>query len=175
MDNEPTGGQNSIEVCSVADVEQHIRDASGGPLLKSRQRLPDPVDTLFNPLLLQTDVFSQFIRIFFSCQRLFDHGLAGGMQTHVPELVNHVALRVPMLVLAVTENLNELFQNGGLAPVTALSEFCGIMEMAVYAAVVLIIAVLRPKHGRTNGACEVLDVVFTVEGGYVRTTQRATA
>lgn len=80
-----------------------------------------------------------------------------------------------MLVLAISENLDKLLEDGGLAAVAALSKFCGIMKVAVDAAVVLVVAVLSTENGGTDGAGEMFDVVFTVEGCYVRTAEGTAA
>lgn len=72
-----------------------------------------------------------------------------------------------MLVLAVSEDFDKLFENGRLAAVTALGEFCRIVVMAVYVALVLVVTVLGAKDGGTYGTGKVLDVVFAIQGGYV--------
>lgn len=41
--------------------------------------------------------------------------------------------------------------------------------------IVLIIAVLCSKDRGTNGACEVLDVVFSFQGGNIRASESTTA
>jgi hypothetical protein len=74
---------------------------------------------------------------------------------------------VPVLVLAVTEDLDKLLKNGGLASVTALGELGRVVVVAVDLAVVLVVAILGTKDGGAEGAGEVVDVVLFVEGGDV--------
>jgi hypothetical protein len=69
-----------------------------------------------------------------------------------------------MLVLAVAEDLNELLENGRLAAVAALCKSRRVVIVAVNVAVVFVIAVLRAEYSRAERACEVIDVVFAVEG-----------
>ncbi len=52
-----------------------------------------------------------------------------------------------MLILSITEYLDELFENGGLAPITPLGELCGIMVVTIDLAIVLIITVLCAEYG----------------------------
>ena len=63
------------------------------------------------------------------------------MQAHVPVLVDHVAFWVPMLVLPVAEDFDELLQDRCLAAVAALSELGRVVVVAVDAALVFIVAV----------------------------------
>jgi hypothetical protein len=74
---------------------------------------------------------------------------------------------MPMLVLSVAEDLDELFQNGSLTAIAPLRELGRIMEMAVHASFMLIVRILRPEDRRADGTCEVLDVIFSVERSYV--------
>lgn len=53
--------------------------------------------------------------------------------------MNHVALRMPMLVLAIPENLDELLENFDMTSVAALSVACGIMVVAIDIITILII------------------------------------
>ena len=43
--------------------------------------------------------------------------------------------------------------------------------MTVDLALVFIITILSPKNGRTDGASEMVDVVFSFQRSYVRTTK----
>ena len=54
-----------------------------------------------------------------------------------------------MLVLAISENLNELFQNCSVTSIASLCELGRIMVMAVDFALVLVVAVLCSEHSRT--------------------------
>lgn len=72
-----------------------------------------------------------------------------------------------MLLLPIPENLDELLQNGRLAAVALLRELCGVMVVAVDAAFVLIVRILRTKHCGTDRAREMLDMIFAVQRGNV--------
>jgi hypothetical protein len=74
---------------------------------------------------------------------------------------------MPVLVLAVAEDLDELLQNGGLAAIAALGELGRVVVVAVYLAIVLVIAVLSAEHRGAQGAGEVVDVILAVERGNV--------
>jgi hypothetical protein len=60
--------------------------------------------------------------------------------------VNHVAFRMPMLVLSISENLNKLLQDGRLAPITPLGELGRIMVMAVNVSVMFVVAILSAEY-----------------------------
>ena len=89
--------------------------------------------------------------------------------------MNHVAFGVPVLVLAVPEDLDELLEDGSMAAAAALGELGGVVVMAVDMAIVFVIAVLGAKHGRAQGASEVVDVILAFEGGDVRPPQGSAA
>lgn len=72
-----------------------------------------------------------------------------------------------MLVLAIAKNLDELLENGSLAAITSLSKSGGIVVVAVYVAVVFVVAVLGAEYGIAHGAGEVVDVIFAVQSRYV--------
>ena len=74
---------------------------------------------------------------------------------------------MPMLVLPIAEDFDKLFENGRLAAVAALGEFCGVVIMAVYISFVFVIAVLSAEYGRTYRAGEMLYMVFAIQGGDV--------
>jgi hypothetical protein len=80
-----------------------------------------------------------------------------------PYLMYHIAFRVPMLVLPISEDFNKLLQNGSLATTTFRGELCRIMIMAINLAVVLIIRILWSKYRRTNTARKVLDMILAVQ------------
>lgn len=67
-----------------------------------------------------------------------------------------------MLVLAVAIDLDELFENRGLASVALLCELSGIVVVTVYTAIVLVIAVLGSEYGVAQGTGEVVDVILAV-------------
>lgn len=80
-----------------------------------------------------------------------------------------------MLIDAISENFNELLQDCGLATIALLRESCGIVIVAIYAAFVLVVTVLRPKHCRAHAAGEMLNVVFAFQRGDIRASQCAFA
>lgn len=80
-----------------------------------------------------------------------------------------------MLILAIAENFNKLFENRGVAAITPLSELRGIVVVTIYIALMLIVRVLSTEHSRTNGAREVLDVIFAVQSSNIRTPKSTTA
>jgi hypothetical protein len=57
---------------------------------------------------------------------------------------------------------NKLLEDRRIAANALESETCGIVPMAKYRAVLLIVRVLWTKKSRTNGASEVLDVVLLI-------------
>jgi hypothetical protein len=70
---------------------------------------------------------------------------------------------VPVLILPIPEDFHELLENGCPAAIAFLCEPGRVMEMAVDLPIVFIIAILRAKDGRTQGAGEMIDVIFSVE------------
>ena len=80
-----------------------------------------------------------------------------------------------MLILTVSEDFDELLEDGILAALAALRKFVRIVIMAVHVAFVLVIAVFGSELCRTDGACEMLDMVLPVQGGDVGTSKRAAA
>ena len=79
-----------------------------------------------------------------------------------------------MLILTISKNFHELFENCGLTSIAALGELSGIVEMAKNLTIMLIVAVLGPKYSRTQRARKMLNMVLSIERGDVRTTKRAT-
>jgi hypothetical protein len=82
---------------------------------------------------------------------------------------------MPVLVLTVAEDLDKLFEDGGLTPTAALGELGGVVVVAVNVAIVLVIAILGAEHGRAQGAGKVVNVILTLEGRDVGSPQRAAA
>jgi hypothetical protein len=70
---------------------------------------------------------------------------------------------MPVLVLAVSVNLNKLLQNCGPATSTLDGVAKRVMVMAKDLAVMFIVRVLRAKHGRADRACKVLDMVLVIQ------------
>lgn len=86
-------------------------------------------------------------------------------------LVDHVALWVPVFILAVAVNLDKLLENGGPASSTLYSIVDRVVIVTVDLAIVFVIRVLGSKDGWADGACKVLNVILVVEGGDVAPTQ----
>lgn len=84
--------------------------------------------------------------------------------------MDHVAFRMPVLVLSISEYFNELFQDRGLTAAASLGELGRVMVMAINLAIMLIIAVLSTEYCWAKGAGEVIDVVFAIERSYVGTS-----
>lgn len=82
---------------------------------------------------------------------------------------------MPVLVHAIPEYLDELFQNGGLTAIALLRELSGVVIMAVDVAFVLIVRILRAEDGRTDTAREVFDMILAIQCGDVRSTKGALA
>lgn len=77
-----------------------------------------------------------------------------------------------MLILAIAKYLNKLFQDGSLAAVTTLSKASGVVVVAIDHALVLIVAILSAEGGRADGAGEMVNVVFAIEGSNIGATKR---
>ena len=123
-------------------------------------------------LLLCADLFSpnQVISLF--GQLGFFRWLC---QPYIPELMYHVTLWVPMLVLSVSEDLDELLQDGGMATVALLRKLGGVVIVAVDISFMLVVAVLGPKDRRAKRTCKMVDVVFSIKGGNIGASQCAAA
>ena len=67
-----------------------------------------------------------------------------------------------MLILSVPKYFDELLQYCGLAPITPLRELCRIVIVAIYLALMFVVAVLSAEYCRTDRAGEMFDVVFTI-------------
>lgn len=68
-----------------------------------------------------------------------------------------------MLVLTVAKDLYELLQDGGLTAITALSELCRIMIVAVDFAIVFVITVLSAEDCWADRAGKVFDVILALK------------
>jgi len=82
---------------------------------------------------------------------------------------------MPVLVLAVSEDFDELLEDRRLAAIAALGEPGGVVVVAVNLTIVLIVAVLGAKHGRAEGAGKVVNMVLPLQGGDIRPSQGAAA
>lgn len=82
---------------------------------------------------------------------------------------------MPVLVLPVAEYLDELLEDGCLAAITPLSELGRVVVVTEHVALVLVIAVRGAEDGRTHGASEMLNVIFSIQGGDVGAPQSLAA
>ena len=80
---------------------------------------------------------------------------------------------MPVLVLPISKDLHKLLEDRGLTTVASLSKLSRVVIMAVDFIVMFIVAVLRPKDSGTNRACEMLNVIFSIQGRNIRTTKRS--
>lgn len=80
---------------------------------------------------------------------------------------------MPVLVLTITKDFDKLLENGRLTSIASLRKSGRIMVVAINVALVLVVAVLRSKDCWTYRACEVLNVVFSIQCGNVRATKCA--
>lgn len=55
-----------------------------------------------------------------------------------------------MLVLPIAENLHKLLKDGRLAAIAPLRKLSGVVVVAVDVAIMLVVAVLGAKDGRTE-------------------------
>lgn len=76
---------------------------------------------------------------------------------------------MPVLVLTVSEYLNELLEDCSLATIAALGKSCRVVVVAVDHAIVFIVAVFCAKSCRTDRAREMIDMILVIKCGYVGT------
>ena len=70
-----------------------------------------------------------------------------------------------MLVLAIPVDLDKLLEDSRLTPITALRKACRVMIVAVNIPTMFVVAVLGAESSGTDGACEVIDMIFALYGG----------
>lgn len=80
-----------------------------------------------------------------------------------------------MLVLAIAENLDKLFEDGGLAAITSLCELGGVVIVTVDHTIMLIVAILCSERRWAHRASEMFDVIFAFECCDVGSSQSSTA
>lgn len=80
-----------------------------------------------------------------------------------------------MLVLAISEYLDKLLQDGSLAPCTSLRETRRIVVMAIHVALMLVVAILCSKDCWADGAGEMLNVVLAIQRGNIRASKGTAA
>lgn len=108
MGDKSLGDENTFRVCTVAHIQEHVRDACRGRLFKTRKDAPDLVDLLLHDVFLLTDPVSILIGGIEVLLRRLQRLTCGG-EADIPELVDHIALRMPVLVLAIAEDFDKLF------------------------------------------------------------------
>jgi hypothetical protein len=69
---------------------------------------------------------------------------------------------VPVLIFPVSEDFDELLEDGGLATVATLRKSGRIVIMTVNVAIMFVVAVFRAKGSRADRASEVVDVIFAI-------------
>lgn len=72
-----------------------------------------------------------------------------------------------MLILSITEDLDKLFEDGGLTAIASLCKLSRVVEMAVDLGIVFVVTVLGAKDSRAYRAGEMFDVVLPIQGGDV--------
>lgn len=82
---------------------------------------------------------------------------------------------MPVLVLAISEDLDKLFQNRSPAAIASLGELGRVVIVAVNLAIVFVVAVLRAKNGWADRAGKVIDMILVIESCDVRAPQGAIA
>lgn len=78
-----------------------------------------------------------------------------------------------MLILAIAEDFDKLLENSCLTAIAALREFGRVVVVAVYISLVLVIAILGAKDGRTYRAGKVFDMVFAIESSDIGSAEGA--
>src|SRR3569833_3137639 len=154
MPDESLCHHDAVDIGTIAHVQEHVRDASRRGLFKGGEHTPYPVDLLFHLLLCISHQTA-------SCGFV--------------EVLGGPWVYVRGSQAAVPEDLDKLLEDGGLAAIAPLCELGRIVVVAVYLAVMLVIAVLSTEHGVAEGAGEVVDMIFALEGSDVGTSQGATA
>lgn len=86
------------------------------------------------------------------------------MSCDLTDLVDHITLWMPTLVSHIAVDLDELLQDGTVAPRAFRRKPGRIMIVAVDIRFVLVVRVLRTKQCRAHGACEMLYVELFVYG-----------
>ncbi len=80
-----------------------------------------------------------------------------------------------MLVLALSKDLNKLFQNRCMASIAALCKLCRVVIVAVYTSIMFVVTVLGTKDCRAHRTSEMIYMILSVQGSNVGTTECTTA
>lgn len=80
-----------------------------------------------------------------------------------------------MLVLAISKDLDELFQDRRMAAITSLCKAGRVMVMTVDLSSMLIVTVLGSKNRSTRRTREVIDVILPIQSCDIGTTESAIA
>lgn len=165
--------ENTFRVCTVAHIQEHVRDACRGRLFKTRKDTPNLVNLLLHDVFFLANPVPVLIGGIKVLLRRLQRLTCGG-KADIPKFVDHIALRMPVLILTIAEDFDKLFQDRSVTTMTALGELGGVMEMAVDLAFMLVIGVLCTKYSWTHGAGEMFDMVFTLQGRDIRAAQSTT-
>lgn len=174
MPDESPGDEDSVQISAIAHVQEHVRDASRRRLLEGRQDAPNLVDLVLHDVLLLADPIAFFV----GCVEIELWGferLPRRRQANVPEFVDHITLRMPMLVLAIAEDFHELLQDGRVAAVASLGELGRVVEVTIDLAFVFIVGILCTKDRGTDRTSKMLYVVLAVESGNIGAAQGTAA
>jgi len=74
--------------------------------------------------------------------------------------MDHVAFRMPVLILTVPKDFHELLENRCLTSVASLGKLSRVMVMTIYLPLVLVVAVLSSENRGTYGAREMFNMIF---------------
>lgn len=143
MPDELFSHNHTIDIRAIADVQQHVRDAGSRGLFKRRENAPYAVDFLFHLLLLLPHQIPRALIVYY--RRVVIWAIARRGESHIPKFVYHVTLRMPMLILSISEDLDKLLKNCRLTSVALLSKLGRVMIMTVDLSIVFIVAVLSTK------------------------------
>jgi hypothetical protein len=76
--------------------------------------------------------------------------------------MNHIAFRMPAFIFHVTIDLDELLENGTIAPRALCGEARRIMIMAIHIVLMLVVRILLAEYGRAHRASEMLHMELLV-------------
>lgn len=139
---------SAVDICAVAHMDQHVRNAGRRLFLVRRECSPDPEHFLLDLLLVVPYALSLLLtRGAIDRQAGWRRCISGLCKADVPVLVDHVALRMPVLVDAIAIYLDELLEDRCLTTVAFLSKSCRVVIVAIHVAFVLVVAVGRPENG----------------------------
>lgn len=80
-----------------------------------------------------------------------------------------------MLVFPISKYLNKLLQDCRLTACTSLCELSRVVIVTKHLIIMFIVAILGPKDRWTRGAGKMLYMVFSIQGGNIRSTESTSA